>query len=158
MKGFKKLAAVLAASLVWVSSYAADMTIVDVASGNPEFSTLVSLLKKADLVSTLQGSGPFTVFAPTNAAFEAIPKDKLDALAADPEKLKAVLLYHVVSGNVPSSKIQPGSVNTVEGQAINVTTRDGKVYVNDIEVVKADVDASNGVIHVINGVLLPPQK
>ncbi|AMP88446.1 fasciclin domain-containing protein [Legionella pneumophila] len=135
----------------------AGSTIVDVAGGNKDFSTLVSLLQKADLVSALEGQGPFTVFAPTNEAFAAVPKTDLDALLANPEKLKAVLLYHVVSGDITSDKIKPGKVKTLSGQEIEITVKDGKVYVNNAEVVKADVKASNGVIHVINQVLMPNQ-
>lgn len=155
MKGLIKFMAVILAGFICISAYAADMNIVQIASENKDFSTLVSLLKKADLVTTLEGKGPFTVFAPTNEAFAAIPKDKLDALAANPAKLKSVLLYHVVSGDVTSDKIKPGMVATVEGQSVNVTLKDGKVFVNDAEVVKADIKASNGVIHVINHVIMP---
>jgi len=149
---------VIVAGFICISAYAADMNIVQIASGNKDFSTLVSLLKKADLVTTFEGKGPFTVFAPSNEAFAAIPKDQLDALESNPEMLKSVLLYHVVSGDVTSDKIQPGMVPTVEGQSVNVTLKDGKVFVNDAQVVKADIKASNGVIHVINHVIMPPKK
>lgn len=158
MKGLIKLMGTLLAGLICLSAYAAEMNIVQIASGNKDFSTLVSLLKKADLVSALEGKGPFTVFAPTNDAFAAIPKDQLDALASNPEMLKSVLLYHVVSGDVTSDKIQAGMVPTMEGQSLNVTLKDGKVFINDAEVVKADIKASNGVIHVINHVIMPPKK
>lgn len=158
MKGLLKFMGVILAGFMCISAYATDMNIVQIASGNKDFSTLVSLLKKADLVQTLEGKGPFTVFAPTNEAFAAIPKDQLDALASNPELLKSVLLYHVVSGDVTSDKIQAGMVPTVEGQSVNVMLKDGKVYVNDAEVVKADIKASNGVIHVINHVIMPPKK
>lgn len=158
MKGLIKFMSVILAGFICISAYAAEMNIVQIASGNKDFSTLVSLLDKAGLVKTLEGKGPFTVFAPTNEAFAAIPKDQLDALASNPEMLKSVLLYHVVSGDVTSDKIQPGMVPTVEGQSINVTLNDGKVFVNEAEVVKADIKASNGVIHVINHVIMPPKK
>ncbi len=160
MKGLIKFISVMLAGFICVSAYASDMNmnIVQIASENKDFSTLVSLLKKADLVKTLEGTGPFTVFAPTNEAFAAVPKDQLDALAANPAMLKSVLLYHVVSGNVTSDKVQPGMVPTVEGQSITVTSKDGKVFVNDAEVVKADIKASNGVIHVINHVIMPPKE
>jgi uncharacterized surface protein with fasciclin (FAS1) repeats len=158
MKGLIKFLGVMLAGFICMSAYAADMNIVQIASGNKDFSTLVSLLQKADLVKTLEGKGPFTVFAPTNEAFAAIPKDQLDALASNPELLKSVLLYHVVSGDVTSDKIEPGMVPTVEGQSINITLKDKKVFVNDAEVVKADIKASNGVIHVINQVIMPPKK
>jgi uncharacterized surface protein with fasciclin (FAS1) repeats len=158
MKGLIKFFGVILASFICISAYAADMNIVQIASGNKDFSTLVSLLQKAGLVKTLEGKGPFTVFAPTNEAFAAIPKDQLDALASNPVMLKSVLLYHVVSGNVTSDKIQPGMVPTMEGQSVNVSLKDGKVFVNDAEVVKADIKASNGVIHVINQVIMPPKQ
>ena len=158
MKGLTKFMGIMLASFISISTYAADMNIVQIASGNKDFSTLVSLLNKADLVKTLEGTGPFTVFAPTNEAFAAIPKDQLDALAADPAKLKAVLLYHVVSGDLASDKIQAGMVPTVEGQSLNVSVKDGKVFVNGAEVVKADLKASNGVIHVINQVVMPAKE
>jgi uncharacterized surface protein with fasciclin (FAS1) repeats len=135
----------------------AGTTVVDIAAGNKDFSTLVSLLKKADLVKALEGAGPFTVFAPTNEAFAAVPKADLDALLANPEKLKAVLLYHVVSGDITSDQIKPGMVKALSGQDVDITVKDGKVYVNSAEVVKADVKASNGVIHVVNQVLLPKE-
>ncbi|BCA96524.1 hypothetical protein TUM19329_28850 [Legionella antarctica] len=158
MKGLIKFMGILLAGFISISAYATDMNIVQIASGNKDFSTLVSLLKQADLVATLEGKGPFTVFAPTNEAFAAIPKEQLDALAADPATLKSVLLYHVVSGDVTSDKIKAGMVPTVEGQSIDVTLNDGKVFVNGAEVVKADIKASNGVIHVINQVIMPPKK
>ncbi len=158
MKGLIKFMSVILAGFICISSYAADMNIVQIAAGNKDFSTLVSLLQKADLVKTLEGNGPFTVFAPTNEAFAAIPKDQLEALASNPEMLKSVLLYHVVSGNITSGEIKAGMVPTAEGQSINITLKDGKVFVNDAEVVKADIKASNGVIHVINHVIVPPKK
>jgi len=131
-------------------------TIVDIAVADPNFSTLVKALKVADLVSTLSGSDKFTVFAPTNDAFAKIPKEDLDALLADKAKLTKVLTYHVVPGKVMSAEVvNIPDAKTVEGSKITFMTKDGKVYVNDAEVVKADVDAENGVIHVIDTVLLP---
>lgn len=156
MNSFRKLFLVAMVSLFsFVAN--AGTTIVDIAGGNKDFSTLVSLLNKADLVKALEGAGPFTVFAPTNEAFAAIPKADLDALLANPEKLKAVLLYHVVSGDITSDKINPGMVKTLSGQDLDITVKDGKVYVNNAEVVKADIKASNGVIHVVNQVLMPKE-
>lgn len=154
MNSFRKLFLVAMVSLFSLVANAGT-TVVDIAVGNKDFSTLVSLLKKADLVKALEGTGPFTVFAPTNEAFAAVPKADLDALLANPEKLKAVLLYHVVSGDITSDQIKPGMVKTLSGQDVDITVKDGKVYVNNAEVVKADVKASNGVIHVVNQVLLP---
>lgn len=156
MNSFRKLFLVAMVSLFSLVANAGT-TVVDIAVGNKDFSTLVSLLKKADLVKALEGTGPFTVFAPTNEAFAAVPKADLDALLANPEKLKAVLLYHVVSGDISSDQIKPGMVKTLSGQDVDITVKDGKVYVNNAEVVKADLKASNGVIHVVNQVLLPKE-
>jgi uncharacterized surface protein with fasciclin (FAS1) repeats len=131
--------------------------IVAVASENPDFSTLVAAISAADLASTLQGTGPFTVFAPTNEAFAALPAGVLDALLL-PENvdvLTQILTYHVVSGAVLAADVVDGNVATVEGQDIALST-EGGVAVNSVPVVTADVVASNGVIHVIGTVLLPP--
>lgn len=135
--------------------------IVQVASSNPQFSTLVSLIKEAGLVKTLSGKGPFTVFAPTNAAFKEVPAATLAALKADPEKLKAVLTYHVVPGTVPASQVvtlNGKSVKTVEGSTVKITVRGATVRVNNARVLKTDIRAKNGVIHSINGVLIPPSS
>jgi uncharacterized surface protein with fasciclin (FAS1) repeats len=133
-------------------------TIVDVAAANPEFSTLVAAVTEAGLAETLSGEGPFTVFAPTNAAFEALPEGLVDALLLPENKevLTQILTYHVVAGEVMSTDIQPGDVATVEGEDITITTEDGGVQVNGAMVSTADVEASNGVIHVIDEVLVPP--
>jgi uncharacterized surface protein with fasciclin (FAS1) repeats len=133
-------------------------TIVDVAAGNEDFSTLVAAVTAADLVETLSGDGPFTVFAPTDAAFAALPDGVLDALLLEENKatLAKILTYHVVSGEVTSDQIAAGDVATVEGQTVAITTDDGGVQVNGANVVAADVEASNGVIHVIDAVILPP--
>jgi uncharacterized surface protein with fasciclin (FAS1) repeats len=134
-------------------------TIVDVAASNPDFETLVAAVTAAGLVETLSGEGPFTVFAPTDEAFDALPAGLLDALLLPENKdaLTSILTYHVVAGEVMSTDVKPGDVTTVEGEAIVVTTPDGKVVLNDTATVTAvDVDASNGVIHVIDGVLVPP--
>ena len=131
--------------------------IVAVASGNPDFSTLVAAIQAAGLVETLQGAGPFTVFAPTNAAFEALPAGLLEKLLL-PENvaaLTAILTYHVVAGQVMSTDVTAGDVATVEGSTIAITT-DGGVKVNGANVVAVDVAASNGVIHVIDAVIVPP--
>ena len=134
----------------------ASNTIVDVAVGNPDFSTLVAALTAADLVTTLQGAGPFTVFAPTNEAFAALPAGVLDALLL-PENvatLAKILTYHVVSGMVMAADIKPGNVATVEGSNVKLSTMGG-VMVNKAKVVIADVMADNGVIHAIDAVILP---
>ncbi len=138
-------------------------SIVVVASETPSLSTLVTALKAASLVDTLQGAGPFTVFAPTNAAFEALPEGTLATLLKpeNVEQLKSILTYHVVSGAVLAQDLKDGQViTTVQGGTLTVSIMDGKVYLTDAKgnkviVEKADVNADNGVVHVIGGVLLP---
>jgi len=122
------------------------------------FSTLLTAATAAGLVETLQGDGPFTVFAPTDAAFAALPKGTLEGLLADPAALKKVLLYHVVSGKVTADQVVAlSSADSVEGSPIAIAVKDGSVVLNDkAKVVTTDVMASNGVIHVIDSVLLPP--
>ena len=132
-------------------------TIVDVASSNEDFSTLVAAVGAADLVETLNGEGPFTVFAPTDEAFEALPEGVLDALLLEENQdvLVSILTYHVVPGEVTSDQITDGDVATVEGSTVAISTENG-VMVNDATVVTPDVMASNGVIHVIDAVIIPP--
>jgi uncharacterized surface protein with fasciclin (FAS1) repeats len=132
--------------------------IVATADAAGSFTTLITAVKAAGLVETLQGAGPFTVFAPTDAAFAALPAGTLDSLLADPAALKKVLLYHVVSGKVTADQVVGlTSATSVEGAPITIAVKDGKVYLNDsAQVVTTDVMASNGVIHVIDKVILPP--
>jgi uncharacterized surface protein with fasciclin (FAS1) repeats len=130
--------------------------IVQTAVAAGSFKTLVSLVKRAGLAGALSGKGPLTVFAPTDAAFARVPKTTLAALAKDKSKLKAVLLYHVVSGKLTAAQVvKQKSLTTLEGGTLSIRTRDGRVYVNRARVIKANVTASNGVIHVINKVLIP---
>ena len=135
-------------------------TIVSIASGNKKFSTLVTALKAADLVETLSAAGPFTVFAPTNAAFAKLPKATLANLLKpeNKEQLQKILTYHVVSGAVRSNQLKSGKVATVEGGNVTVKISGKKVRVNNAKVIMADVKASNGVIHAIDTVLMPPTK
>ncbi|MBJ7488530.1 MAG: fasciclin domain-containing protein [Ilumatobacteraceae bacterium] len=131
--------------------------IVAVASGTEGFATLVAAVTAAGLVETLQGAGPFTVFAPNDAAFAALPAGLLDKLLL-PENLAvltSILTYHVVSGKIMSTDVMAGDAPSVEGSTIALGTTDG-VQVNDATVIAADVEASNGVIHVIDKVLVPP--
>lgn len=134
-------------------------TVADVAMADAQFSTLVELIIAADLPSVLKGPGPLTVFAPTNEAFAKLPSATLDALKADKAMLKAVLTYHVLPAKVTAADITgmggKGTPATVNGATVNVTTIDGAVYVNDAKVIKADVPAANGIIHVIDTVLIP---
>jgi uncharacterized surface protein with fasciclin (FAS1) repeats len=133
----------------------AEMDIVDTAVSAGSFTTLVTAVQKAGLVETLKGEGPFTVFAPTDEAFAKIPADKLNALLADKEALKKVLTYHVVPGKVMAKDVvKLQSAKTVEGQSIKIDTAMG-VKVDNANVIKTDIIASNGVIHVIDTVILP---
>ncbi|MDQ2664810.1 MAG: fasciclin domain-containing protein [Gemmatimonadota bacterium] len=132
--------------------------IVQVAVEAGQFNTLAAALKAAGLIETLEGPGPFTVFAPTDAAFAKLPAGTVEGLLADKEKLTSILTYHVVSGKVMAADIVKSNgakPKTVNGQELDIVVRDGKVYVNGAQVVTADVQASNGVIHIIDGVLLP---
>ncbi len=131
--------------------------IVAIASGDPQFKTLTTALKAAGLVQTLQGKGPFTVFAPTDKAFAALPKGTLEDLLKpeNKDKLTKILTYHVVSGSVLSTSLKSGDVPTVEKSKLKVVVAGGKVTVGGANVVKADIKASNGVIHVIDQVLIP---
>lgn len=132
--------------------------IVEVAVANGSFNTLVTAVKAAGLAETLMGPGPFTVFAPTDAAFAKLPAGTVQALLADKDKLASILTYHVLSGKVSAADVLAGNgarPATVNGQSLDITVRDGKVYVNGANVIMADVQASNGVIHVIDAVVLP---
>lgn len=149
--------AVAAVPAAGVQAATPQKNLVETAASAPQFSTLVSLVKKAGLVSTLSGRTNYTVFAPTNAAFAKVPKRTLNALAKDRAQLKAVLLYHVVKGKVPASKVvKLDSARTVNGASVTIDVRKGKVFVNNARVTKPDIKASNGIVHQINRVLLPP--
>ncbi len=128
--------------------------IVDTAVAAGDFKTLATALQAAGLVDTLKGKGPFTVFAPTDAAFAKVPKADLDALLADKAKLTAVLTYHVVPGKVMAADVKAGKVKTVQGSELTVSTTGG-VKVDAANVVKTDIVADNGVIHVIDSVVIP---
>jgi uncharacterized surface protein with fasciclin (FAS1) repeats len=158
--------AVLAAAIgagMGLAALAADRSsekqdIVDTAAGAKDFSTLVTAIKAADLVEALKGEGPFTVFAPTNEAFAKIPKDKLAALLKDKDALTAVLTYHVVPGKVMAADVvKLTEADTLQGEPVKIRVADGKVSINDAEVTKTDIECTNGVIHVIDAVLMPPQ-
>jgi uncharacterized surface protein with fasciclin (FAS1) repeats len=148
----KKLFVAATLSLAALAAQAKD--IVDTAVAAGQFKTLATALQAAGLIDTLKGPGPFTVFAPTDAAFAKIPKADLDALLKDKAKLTAVLTYHVVPGKVMAKDVKAGNVKTVQGGDLMLGTTGG-VTVNQAKVVQADVVASNGVIHVIDSVVLP---
>jgi uncharacterized surface protein with fasciclin (FAS1) repeats len=133
--------------------------IVETALAAGSFTTLAAALTEADLVSALQGEGPFTVFAPTDEAFAKLPEGTLESLLNDKEALKNILLYHVVSGKVSSEQVvKIDAAETLAGSKVNIKVKDGGVMINNSNVTTADVYASNGVIHVIDTVLLPPSK
>ena len=150
------LAATALAAVLFAGAASAQ-TIVDVAASNPDFSTLVTAVTEAGLVDTLNGPGPFTVFAPTNEAFAKLPAGQLDALLADKEALTKVLTYHVVPGTVMAADVLSlTSATTVQGEPIAISTAGGAVTVNGANVTATDIEAANGVIHVIDAVILPP--
>jgi uncharacterized surface protein with fasciclin (FAS1) repeats len=152
------LAAVAAVPFAAVSS-AQSQNIVQVAASDPQFSTVVGLIQKAGLAETLS-SGRYTVFAPTNAAFAKVPKSTLDALAADPDALRAVLTYHVAKGRLTAGTVvRRTRIKTVNGASVRVSVRGSRVFLNrTTRVTKTNIRASNGVIHVIDRVLLPPSR
>ena len=131
--------------------------IVEIAAAADDFSTLVAAVKAAGLVETLSGEGPFTVFAPTNAAFAALPDGTVEMLLKpeNKEKLTKILTYHVIPAKVMAADVKPGEVATVEGSNVTIKVADGKVTVDGANVVKTDIVASNGVIHVIDKVIMP---
>lgn len=135
-----------------------DMTIVEIAAGADDFSTLVAAVKAAGLAETLSGEGPFTVFAPTNAAFEALPEGTVATLL-EPEnkdKLASILLYHVIPGKVMAADVAPMKVATAGGEEATITVDGETVMIDAAKVVKTDIEGSNGVIHVIDAVIMPP--
>jgi uncharacterized surface protein with fasciclin (FAS1) repeats len=149
----KKILMATSFVLTFGAAQAAD--IVDTAKSAGSFNTLVAAVQAAGLTDTLKGPGPFTVFAPTDEAFAGIPKEKLDALLKDKAALTKVLTYHVVPGKVMAADVKAGAVKTVEGSPLSVSMKGGSVGVNNANVVKTDVLADNGVIHVIDKVVMP---
>jgi uncharacterized surface protein with fasciclin (FAS1) repeats len=158
----KKLIAVLAiAMLTGVATAAPQKDIVDTAVSAGSFNTLVAAVKAAGLVTTLKGTGPFTVFAPTDQAVAKLPPGTVDSLLKpeNRDKLRAILTYHVVAGRIDSKQIaHMSSAKTVEGSRLTFKVVHGEVMVNGAKVVEADVSASNGVIHAIDNVLMPPSQ
>ena len=159
MKRFLLLVAAFvtfAVPLTGAAQAQSQKTIVQLAASNPQLSTLVSLVKQAGLVNALSGTTKLTVFAPTNAAFKAVPKSTLNKLAHNKALLIKVLEYHVVAGVLPAAKVEMmRSAKTLEGQHIRFSVRGGHAYVNGARIVKVNLHASNGIVHVINKVLIP---
>lgn len=159
MKSISSLTLLALAAGLALPVYAdkADKTVVEIAAGNDDFSTLVAAVTAAGLAETLSGDGPFTVFAPTNDAFAKLPEGTVETLLKpeNKEKLAAILTYHVVAGKVMAADVKAGKVKTVNGAEITITVKDGKVMVDGATVVKTDIVGTNGVIHVIDAVVLP---
>jgi len=147
----------LAAPLATAAPESTGKTVVELAAANPSFTTLVAAVKAADLAGTLSGEGPFTIFAPTNEAFAKLPAGTVESLLKpeNKEKLQKILTLHVVAAKVMAADVKPGKVATVNGASIEVAVSDGKVTVNGAQVVKTDIVGTNGVIHVIDTVILP---
>ena len=136
-----------------------EMTIVETAAGNKDFSILMQAVDAADLRTALNGEGPFTIFAPTNKAFEALPKGELEKLLKDKKKLASILTYHVVQGKVSAAQVvKLDKATTMNGQDIMIKKNDDGVTIDNAKVVTTDIECSNGVIHVIDKVILPKTK
>ena len=155
MTHYKFLMMSAALVLSATAAQAQEKDIVDTAVAAGNFTTLVAAVKAAGLVDTLKSAGPFTVFAPTDAAFAKLPKGTVEGLLANPEKLKGILLYHVVSGKVMAADVKPGHVKMVGGGESMISVKGGKVMIDKAHVVKTDIGCSNGVIHVIDTVIMP---
>jgi uncharacterized surface protein with fasciclin (FAS1) repeats len=166
MKMFSMLMGSLLSAVLVVGQATAEnpatKSVVEIAAGNADFSTLVAAVKAAGLVDTLSGKGPFTVFAPTNAAFDKIDKGTLESLLKpeNKDKLAAILTYHVVAGKVMAADaVKLDKAKTVQGSDFAISLKDGSVFLNgNSKVVKTDIVGSNGVIHVIDTVIMPPAK
>lgn len=148
-------AVVMGAALLAAGAASAAQDIIDTAKSAGKFNTLVAAIEAAGLTETLKGAGPFTVFAPTDEAFAKLPAGTVDALLKDKAKLTKILTYHVVAGQVMAKDVKPGKVTTVEGSKLSVTKGSYGVKVDNAQVVATDVAASNGVIHVIDTVVIP---
>lgn len=155
MKRSAFVAGLVLCAFAGLPAAAQDKDIVDTAVGAGSFTTLVKAVQAAGLVETLKGPGPFTVFAPTDEAFAKLPAGTVENLLANPEKLKAVLTYHVVAGKVMAADVKPGMVGTVQGSKARIAVKGGNVSIDKANVVKTDIECTNGVIHVIDAVILP---
>lgn len=150
-----------AATTLWLAGCAttqAPTSIADTAARTPELSTLNRLIADAGLGDTLRSGGPYTLFAPTDAAFKALPAKTLDELSKDKARLKAVLTYHVLAGKVLAADVKPGNVKTVNGAEVGVARAGTFVTFDEALVTQADIAASNGVVHVVDKVIVPPQR
>jgi uncharacterized surface protein with fasciclin (FAS1) repeats len=155
----KTLAPVLVAALISAcATTPAPTPITDTAQRTPQLSTLTKLIKDAGLTETLRAQGPYTVFAPSDEAFKAVPAGTLQALASDKELLKSVLTFHVLPGTLNSADVKNGNAKTMQGATVSLSKSGSFITVEDAVVTQADVPASNGVVHVIDRVLMPPKK
>jgi uncharacterized surface protein with fasciclin (FAS1) repeats len=152
------VATALSALTTVCAAQTSPVTVADALARDPQLSTLNSLVTKAGLTDTLKGAGPFTVFAPTNDAFKAVPQKTLDEVAANPALLTSVLTYHVLAAKVSAADVKNGNVKTVQGANVAVSKAGEFVTVEDAMVQKADIAATNGVIHTVDRVLMPPKR
>ena len=152
------ITATVVASLAGCATQSKPVSVADTIASKPELSTLSSLVVKAGLTDTLKGAGPFTVFAPTNTAFAKIPAKTMEDLSKDPAKLKAVLTYHVIPGKVMAAEIKNGNVKTVNGANLALSKAGDFVTVEDGVVQTADLPATNGVVHIVDSVLIPSAR
>lgn len=152
------LAGLLALTLAGCATKPTPVSVADTIAANPELSTLNSLVVKAGLTDMLKGTGPYTVFAPTNEAFKAVPAKTLDDLAKDPAKLKAVLAYHVVPAKVLAADVKNGKAKSANGADLNLAVAGTFVTVEEGMVQTADITATNGVVHTLDRVLIPPTR
>lgn len=152
------LAGLLTLTLAGCATKPTPVSVADTIAANPELSTLNSLVVKAGLTDMLKGTGPYTVFAPTNEAFKAVPAKTLDDLAKDPAKLKAVLAYHVVPAKVLAADVKNGKAKSANGADLNLAVAGTFVTVEEGMVQTADITATNGVVHTLDRVLIPPTR
>ncbi len=152
------VATTLSALATVSAAQTSSVSVADALARDPQLSTLNSLVTKAGLTDTLKGAGPFTVFAPTNDAFKAVPQKTLDEVAANADLLKSVLTYHVLPAKVSAADVKTGNVKTVQGANVAVSKAGEFVTVEDAMVQKADIAATNGVIHTVDRVLMPPKR
>ena len=152
------LIAAVAFAVSGCASMNPPVDIVDTAAQSPNLTTLSAAIKAAGLTATLKGPGPFTVFAPTDAAFKQLPAGALENLLKNPDQLRAVLTFHVISGRVTAAEVKTGPAKSVQGSPLSLSKAGTFVIVEEASVTQADIAATNGVIHVIDRVLLPPAK
>lgn len=151
-------AAIAATVLAGCATTSASVSVADTIARDPQLSTLSGLVQKAGMAEMLKAGGPYTVFAPTNDAFKAAPAKAMDELAADPARLKAVLAYHVVPAKLVAGQVKNQDVKTAEGATLSLSKAGSFVTVEDAMVETADLDATNGVVHTIDRVLMPPRR